>query len=182
MGRKNNGFFEKKKKGFTINKEINCYVEYKKKSLEKDNENYKGKKDKYQKQLNELNKRIKSVKDSLNTISSKFDRMKKKEIELRENLNKNESIMKDLYAKQERLGQYRSKTERNKDLKKQINEYKKEIVEQKKLCKDINTSNEQIDEKIQGFCRELKKLSKLQSSTEKMFEKKEKNREKYKKQ
>merc|ERR1712228_1343 len=103
---------KKKRKDLQSIKRLIVTLNTKKKSLEKDNANYKGKKDKYQKQLNELNERIKSVKDSLSKISDKFDRMKSEEIELRENLNKNEQIMKDLYAKQERLGQYRSKTER----------------------------------------------------------------------
>lgn len=151
------------------------------KAMQVDKDEYNGKKGKYEKQLKELNGKIKTTKEELITITTKYETMKKKDDELRMKLEENNAMINDLYGKQERLGQYSSKTERNKDLQKKINEAKQEIEEQEKLCNDISKQNEIIDNKMEKYGKDLKKLQKSQKEIEKNYAKNEKNKEKLKK-
>ena len=90
----------------------------------------------------------------------------KKDNELRMKMAENETIINDLYGKQERLDNIHQKLKEI-DLQKQINELKQEIEAQEKLCNDITKQNEMIDKKMEEFAKNLKKLQKLQDEIEK---------------
>eukprot|EP01083_Nonionella_stella_P115482 342483_1 len=114
----------------------------KKKTLEKDNKTYKGKKDEYELELADIEQQIEAAKERLSAIVDRLDRKQKKAIELRQDLKKNEAKLKHLYAKKERLGQFKNKTPRNNHLKPVMNGHKKEIEEQEKLDHPLRQKNQ----------------------------------------
>jgi len=173
---------KKKRKDIQAISRLIVTLNQKKNELLENNKEFKGKKEKFSKNLNELNDEIKRKKADLNQINANFERMKAKELELRQKKDKNESILKDLYSKQAKLGHYKSKTERNNALKQNVKEHKKEMVEQEKLLKNINDSNKKIDAKLNGFSVKLKELERLQSSADSTLSNNEKLSKEYKKQ
>jgi len=110
-----------------------------------------------------------------------FEAMKRKEMEFREKMKENESNLQTLYSKQERLGQYKSKKERNKKLKDELSQQNEELVAQQKFVKKTNDKTlKKINEKIVKYQNELTQLEKLQKNTEKSLKQNGKNKTKYK--
>merc|ERR1712129_147169 len=153
----------------------------KKNELMQDNENYRGKKQKYEQQMAELMEEIDETKGKLAKVMKTFDAMKKKEMEFREKMKENESNLQTLYSKQERLGQYKSKKERNKKLKDELSQQNEELVAQQKFVKKTNDKTlKKIEEKIVKYQNELTQLEKLQKNTEKSLKQNGKNKLKFK--
>eukprot|EP01084_Bolivina_argentea_P130956 231183_1 len=171
---------QKKRKEFEKLQKLILTLSTKNKRLKNDNKEYKGQKNKYENELNICEGEINNIKDKLGDIINDFHKQKSKENELRETMKKNEIQIKDLYAKQQRLGQYKSKNERNKQLKKEINIKKEEINQQEKLCKTLKQTNKNIDKKIKTLGGELRKLQKLQKDIDKLSTNNEKAKDNFK--
>ena len=152
-------------------------LESKAKSLEKDREEYSGKRQLYQQRLDTLKERIADIRLKLNEVSSAFQLKKSKDDERRQQLNANESALEGLYAKRERLGQFRSTEDRNASLQRQIDSMRTELAEQEKLCKAVTADSDAIDAELESLSKEMRKLQRATKETERALQSKEEEKE-----
>jgi len=142
-------------------------LEHKQRTLEKNSDEYNGKKAEFLAAQEALERKIKSHKEKLATITASFQAVKKREVEQREAVKRNEGAIQDLYAKQERLGQYRSKKQRNKELSRQVAEHQEEIDKENKLCRELTKATAEIDAKLAAYAKELRTIQKQQKASNK---------------
>eukprot|EP00485_Elphidium_margaritaceum_P001061 CAMPEP_0202695504 /NCGR_PEP_ID=MMETSP1385-20130828/9085_1 /ASSEMBLY_ACC=CAM_ASM_000861 /TAXON_ID=933848 /ORGANISM="Elphidium margaritaceum" /LENGTH=1300 /DNA_ID=CAMNT_0049351543 /DNA_START=93 /DNA_END=3995 /DNA_ORIENTATION=- len=146
-------------------------------ALRTDNDEYVDKKEAYEKQLQEVEQRIADTKRDLATVKAEFEALKSQELELRNQRASNQVAMENLYAKQTRFGQYRSKKERNATLKQQMEEQTTELDAQKTLCATFSAENEKIDAKLAAYMNKFRQLETVQKNSEAKLEEHEGSRE-----
>jgi len=151
-------------------------LESKVKSLQKDRDEYSGKRELYQQELEEVKARISGIRKELAAVSSEFEAKKSEDDERRQQMNANTSALEGLYAKRERLGQFKSKKERNASLQRQVDEMRSELAEQEKLCKAVTKDSDALDERLTALSKEMRSLQREQKATERALREREQNR------
>jgi len=157
-------------------------LESKRKALEKDHAEYSGKRMDYEQRMEALKGRIAEIRDNLAELDDAFRAKKQKDTDCRQRLSANESVLEGLYAKRERLGQFKSKKARNANLKRQIKEMRRELAEQEKLCETLAAESSALESKMEALAKERRALQKKAKQRERALQSKEQQKETLRKQ
>jgi len=178
---KTNKEMKKKRKALHSLQRLVLTLQTKLDELKKDADIYHGKKDEYAKQLKEVEERIDVERENLTKTTDNFQAIRRRKDELKKQYDSNNTVLQNLYAKQERLNRFKSKKQRDRVLKEEMNGLRAELNEEEKECASLSKANEEIDRKINEYVNQLNELQNDLKQSEKALAENEKERKKLRK-
>jgi structural maintenance of chromosome 3 (chondroitin sulfate proteoglycan 6) len=128
------------------------------KALEEGQSSTEQAKKRHQQELKAVQDGIKTKESELATIVPEYNRIKGRETEVKSNLDKSEAIRQRLYSKQGRNAQYKTKAERDKWLRKEIDELNDTLATQKANRLDADEEVKAVQSEIQGLESDIEGL------------------------